>query len=344
MARLKSLDDVVDELNRQHSADQETIANNLALALWPLWRILDFEDLDRSSILWLDASLPRIQTAYYQSQRVAAAHAANVRFATLPTAEPLPLIVPSVEIPNGVREDHFELPSFGNFDPEDALTFDPPKLDDIATSLMIEGPWSIKKQMPVTDEKAVMDAALVRTSGAAIRQSLKGARNVTHNVIKMDRKVLGYARYTDSNPCHFCAILASRGAVYSRDSFVDSHPNFRANPQAADVPSDFVTISRVHNNCRCTLRPVYSKSQEMDDDARDYRAQWKAIVEDNPGASADELMKKWREHYVPHDRTEANVLELQNQLREREDALLDTGFDLLSPQVTWARRTQTLLA
>lgn len=346
MARLKSLDQVVEELNRQHAQDQETIANNLILALWPLWQIMDFENLDDSAILWLDATLPVVRTAYLQSQRVAAAFEANVRFATLPTADPMPLIAPNVELPVGVREDHFELPSFGDFDRSDAVVFDLPAMDDVATSLMIEGPWGIKRGMTMgrTDPVEAMDAALVNTSGAAIRQSLKGARNVTHNVIKFDRKVLGYARYTDSAPCHFCALLASRGAVYSRDSFVDSNAQFRANDHAPKVPSDYLDVSRVHNNCKCTLRPVYAKSQEFDSDAKYYRSQWDRITKENPGASPKDLVNIWREQYKPFQRVEADVVDLQNMLRDREEGLLDAGFSSLSPQVQWAQRTQSLLA
>lgn len=333
MARLTSLDDVVAELNRQHEVDQETVANNLILALYPLWRIMDFEELDESSQWWLAATLPQIRTAYLQSQTLAAAHAANVRFATLPTAEPIPLRTNPVELPLGVRHDHFELPGFGSDSLGDVVELDFPAMDDVATSLMIEGPWAIKRKMPV-DEKTAMDAALVNTSGAAVRQSLKGARNVTHNVLKFDRKVLGYARFTDSDPCYFCAILASRGAVYSRDSFVDSDAHFRANPDATDVPSDFVKVSRVHNNCKCTLRPVYAKSQAMDADALFYKQQWDAAGD----------VDSFRRNYVPFERKPAVIADLQQQLQERQDALLEAGFDVMSPQVQWASRTQTLLA
>src|ERR1044072_8266843 len=150
-------------------------------------------------------------------------------------------------------------------------------MPDVKTSLLIEGNIKIKQQMPVPEDEA-MDGALYRTTGAAIRQSLKGARNVTSNVLKMDRKVLGYARYTDSNPCHFCALLASRGAVYGKDSFVESDSHFRANPESPEAPQGFLDVSKVHNNCKCTLRPVYAKSQAMDADALHYKRQWESVL------------------------------------------------------------------
>lgn len=333
MASLKSLDAVVQELSRQHAQDQETLANNLYVTLWPLWAIMDYENLDESSVLFAEAALPAIETTYLQSQRLAAAYEANVRFATLPTAEPMPILAPLVQIPRGVRVDHFELPSFGPDPGSDAVVLDPPALDDIRTSLLVESNYRIKAQMPIPEDE-VMEGALYNTSGAAVRQGLKGARNVTHNVIQRDRRVLGYARYTDSNPCHFCALLAARGAVYSKRSFVSSDKGFRANPDAPDVPDDYVKISKIHNNCKCTLRPVYSKSQAMDDDAKYYAQQWEN----------SESIKDFRDNFTPYQRPQADVIELQEQLREREVALLDAGFNQFDPQVEWARRTQTLLA
>lgn len=332
MARLTSLDGVVEELTRQHAEDQETLANNLYVAMWPLWAIMDFERLDETSILWVEAAAPAVETTYLQSQRLAAAYEANARFASLPTADPLPINAPMVQNPNGVREDHLQLPSFGNF-AEDSVDLDPPETPDIKLSLMVEGNYNIKAQMPVPQEQA-MEAALYRTSGAAVRQALKGARNVTNNVLLRDRKALGYARYTDSDPCHFCALLASRGAVYTKGSFVKADANFHANPEATEVPRDYVNVSKVHNNCKCTLRPVYSKSQAMDADAKHYKQQWENSKDVND----------FRDNFTAYQRQPADVIELQNALRDREVALLDAGFNPGSPQVEWARRTQSLLA
>lgn len=334
MARLRSLDAVVEELSRQHAVDQETLADNVIVTLWPLWHIMDFERLDETSILWTEAVTPVVETTYLQSQRLAAAYEANVRFATLPTADPLPIEAPLVQLPNGIRADHFQLPDFGRSEAGSTVVeLDPPDTVDIKTSLLVEGNYNIKAQMPVPEEEA-MQGGLYRTSGAAVRQSLKGARNVTNNVIQMDRRVLGYARYTDSDPCHFCALLASRGAVYGKRSFVASDRGFAANPEAPEVPDDYIDVSKVHNNCKCTLRPVYAKSQAMDSDAKFYKTQWENAKDVN----------EFRDNFTPYARTPGDVISLQNDLRERESALLDAGFDPFSPQVDWARRTQGLLA
>jgi hypothetical protein len=341
---MRPLTEVVEALEQKHSQDQEAIADNLMLSLFPLWWMMDFQNLDESSMLYTEAAIPLIRTAYLQSQRVAAAFAANVRFASLPTAAPQPLIAPNAEIPLGVPSERFELPSFGDGNSDDPISFDEFPEDDVRLSLLVESNYHVKEQMPVGDPVATMSAAQVNTSGAAVRQSLKGARNVTSQILKFDRKVLGYARFTDANPCHFCALLASRGAVYGRHSFVDSDAGFTANKQAVEVPPEFIRISKVHNNCRCTLRPVYSKATEFDSDAKFYRQQWKTVFKEHGHKSSAELAKEWRDQFTPYERKSADINSIQDALRERESSLLAEGFDANSPQVRWAQGASSLLA
>lgn len=339
---LRPLNEVVEYLELRHAQDQEQIADSLVLSMFPLWFLMDFERLDETSMLFTESALPQIRTSYLQSQHVAAAFVENVRFASLATAQPLAVDAPSVEYPVGVPVERFELPDTG---PDaDVVPLDPFPEDDVRISLLVEGNFNIKSQMPVTDPVSTMKAAQVNSTGAAVRQSLKGARNVTANVVKFDKKVLGYARYTDGNPCHFCALLASRGAVYGRDSFADSGAKFRPNDRAVEVPSDYIKVSRVHNNCRCTLRPVYSKSQEFDSEAKFYRQQWERISSQNSGKSPDEIAKVWRDQYEPYQRVEADVGRIESALRDREMSLLREGFEPDSPQVRWSQRMQSLLA
>lgn len=339
---MRPLNEVVEFLERKHSEDQERIADNLVLALYPLWMIMDFEELDRTSLWWSEAALPRIRTTYMQSQNVAAAFATNVRFASLPTDDPVQIVTPAVESPMGVPDVRFESPDVGST--ASVIDLDEFPENDVRTSLLVESNFRVKKQMPVLDPVETMQNARVNATGAAVRQSLKGARNVTANVVSFDRKALGFARFTDSNPCHFCALLASRGAVYGKHSFAESDKGFVANKNAIEVPEDYIRVSKVHNNCRCTLRPVYSKSQEFDSDAKFYRQQWKRIMDEHGRRPPDEIINVWREQYRPYQRPEADVAKIENALREREMALLAEGFEPDSPQVRWAQRTQALLA
>lgn len=347
--RLKSLEAYVAYLVLRHSQDQEAIAAGLALSLYPIWMIQRFTELDRSTPLWLSAALPVVKTAYLQSQRVAAVFAENVRFASLPTEDPLPMILPNVELPAHVPVGRFNLPDLTpstgpSVSVQEVVTFDEFPVGDVSTSLAIQGNYNVKAAMP-GQEQMLMYNGLKNSSGAAIRQAMNGGRNAIDNVVQKDRRVIGYARFTDSNPCYFCALLASRGAMYGKGSFVEKDATFKVNPNgASNVPADYLHIAKVHDHCRCTLRPVYSTAQSMDADAKFYKQQWDAVWEKHKHLSNKKQIEKWKEQYHPFNRPEPNITELHKELEQRHSALLSAGFSPISPQVTWAASQQYLLA
>lgn len=77
--------------------------------------------------------------------------------------------------------------------------------------------------------------ALVRISGAVTRHVLDGGRETLLASVRRDRRARGWARVTSAEPCEFCSILASRGAVYTATSGA-----FQA-----------------HDHCGCGLEPRY---------------------------------------------------------------------------------------
>jgi hypothetical protein len=340
-----------------HGRDQEAIAAELALAMYPLWAIQKFTDLDRSTPLWLSAALPTVKTAYLQSQRVAAVYANDVRNASLPLEDPLPMVVPDVELPShvpAVRFDKSLIPSV-SLDPEQpVIHFDEFPVEDVATSLTIQGNYEIKAAMPAPEDEAMYNG-LKDSSGAATRQAMNGGRNVTNNLVAFDRRIIGYARYTDSNPCYFCALLAARGAMYSKSSnrggrrksdgsLTKGDKDFTPNPNGAkDLPDGFIP-AKVHDHCKCTLRPVYAKSQDMDADAKFYKQQWEDLNEKYYGLSNSDLIGKWREEYVPYHRPALSISDVRDELQERASALSDAGHAPFSPQVQWANQQLAQLA
>lgn len=115
----------------------------------------------------------------------------------------------------------------------------PSTLDDEATvrartSLQVTGYVTTERLRALkhTDPGGV---ALVRVSGAVTRHVLDGGRKTLLASVRRDRRARGWARVTSADPCEFCAMLASRGAVYSASSGA-----FQA-----------------HDHCGCGLEPVY---------------------------------------------------------------------------------------
>jgi hypothetical protein len=212
--------------------------------------------------------------------------------------------------------------------------------------MQIAADYQTKAAMPGPEDE-LMQNALVRSSGAGIRHAINGSRGVTDNVVQRDKKILGYARVTDSHPCYFCALLASRGTVYSKDSFIESDPKFTANPNGAKhLPDGFLDIAKVHNNCKCTLRPVYTKSSAMDPAAKHWRDGWDDIYKADPYKANSQKLKDFRDWHEqnPYEGSQFDLYALHDDLTQRAEALADAGFAVDSPQVKWADQALRNLA
>lgn len=88
--------------------------------------------------------------------------------------------------------------------------------------------------------RAAMDVALTNTSGTVTRNVLDGGRASILRSTANDDKALGWARVTSNDPCAFCAMLASRGAVYISEDTAD----FKA-----------------HGHCSCGAEPGYEGTE-----------------------------------------------------------------------------------
>lgn len=189
------------------------------------WRLLDFTDLDASMPSWLRVAMPIIRSQHATSSTLAANYYATFR---------------SLELGIGT-------PSFA---PSLA-----PGLDDAAmrVSLQVTGPSTVKRAtMRGKTAAQAMQLGETRSASAAMRQALAGGRTTLIRSIRSDRSALGFARATSGKACAFCAMLASRGPVYSKDS-----AEFEA-----------------HDGCSCTAEPVFSRDADWPAGSRDYAQLW----------------------------------------------------------------------
>ena len=135
------------------------------------------------------------------------------------------------------------------------------------TSLFVTGPVTIKRASGngATPEQAA-DKALEAALGAVIRIVQQGSRDTIVETVKRDREALGFARVTDGNPCYFCAMLASRGAVYKSRSTADFQP---------------------HDRCGCQPEPVYSDSDyKIPGRSAEFAALWEESTRGYSGKAA----------------------------------------------------------
>lgn len=172
------------------------------LVLWPLWN----GDADSFANL-IQATNPLVQTYRGISASLGAAFYQSFRGVEKVSGEPTVQVAASVPT------------------------------DQLAASMYATGQATIRDSLSRgRNAEQTKKIALVRTSGAVTRHVLNGGRDTVLQSAQADKQSLGWARVTDGNPCAFCALLASRGAVYWDESTAD----FQA-----------------HDHCCCQAIPVY---------------------------------------------------------------------------------------
>lgn len=202
---------------RQQLALQAQTIRDL-LALWPAWNPRDQASWDRFVVL--ATTLVRLRNG--QSAGLAAGYFDRFRVAE--------------GIGAGGR----------------VLLAEPPPEAQIVRSLTQTGLVGTLRALSVgqTPEAALRNG-FTRLAGAAGRHVLDGGRVTLIRSAGTDRTSGGWARVTSGSPCYFCAMLASRGPVFSSD--------------AADFEA--------HDHCSCTAEPVYAGSR-WPGKGREFRDMW----------------------------------------------------------------------
>lgn len=187
---------------------------------------------------WLDLVIPRLISASDRGARSAQTYFSALRKVEVPKAASLEIAPALGMIDEGVRK-----------------------------SLETVGPFAYMnkaaeiKRLDISDpQKQAMlaranRAAEVKLAGAAIRHAQAGGRQTIHEAAARDDVALGYVRVTRAKPCFFCAMLASRGLRYrafSEGSFDLSDARFSGDGDA-----------KVHDNCGCSLKPVYAENDAL---------------------------------------------------------------------------------
>lgn len=124
----------------------------------------------------------------------------------------------------------------------------PAVVDDgvLKTSLRVTGPVAFKKHMTISGDpdvsRRVMTSTLSRTAASRV---LDGDRDTVMATFAETDQLVGWRRVINStNPCAFCLLLVSRGAVYDKKSV-----GFQAHKPG----------------CSCTAEPLYEHEEEPAD-------------------------------------------------------------------------------
>ena len=240
-------------MTEEHRQEQVRLADGLIAALVKLFeRLVDFQNIDSSALEFAKQAAPLVMKARYASELLTRDYVKAFD---------------AVENPNHDPKLLADLPSDG-IDAVDVA-------GQVATAVRASMKISVRHG---ADEGAALEAGKAAATGKARKLAGDGGRSVLTQFVDKGLGPVGYARVVDADPCPFCAMLASRGVsytglmpdgagLYRTDSFRSSDARFAGDGRF-----------KVHDNCDCTLEPVYKIDGKIK----------------LPG-NGDELAKEWAE-------------------------------------------------
>ncbi|MHB6907110.1 VG15 protein [Streptomyces sp. DB-54] len=302
------------QLADAHRRAQVALASYTAGRVMSDWqRMVQPRRIEETAPQWMDASLGAITASRSRSRGLAASylrlHRALNTHTTLPPYAPAP--VAEATTLGNLRRDfasraQIHLPPATDDGRavviEDDYTWpdeDRDALDAAArTSLAVTGPVQARRRLAAVegtagrgrlDDTDFLDEldTLMRDAGAsaaaaADREVLRGGRDLLHRALSADPRVVGWARMTSSDPCAWCAMLASRGAVYrSRDAAqLKGHAGRNA------PPVDLEDLEKYHDQCHCQVVPIYSRTAWLPEQGRAFRELWDEATDGHTGRDA----------------------------------------------------------
>ncbi len=157
-------------------------------------------------------------------------------------------------------------------DSEELVRPDRPSEDNtrriLANSGRVASLTALRKGMGRREASA---RALTRIEGTGSNLAMSGGRETVHRSVDADPKAIGYTRAPEADACEFCAMLAGRGPVYTKET-----AGFEA-----------------HTNCMCEPEPLYEEFEPFNETAK--RA--KELYDSTAKGSRDplrEFRRAWR--------------------------------------------------
>ncbi|UJB43597.1 VG15 protein [Streptomyces sp. A1-5] len=157
----------------------------------------------------------------------------------------------------------------------DGFTVSPPGLappGELERVLSDYGPGYVRrlvaKGLPVEEAKRL---ALSGQLGNVTGHILRPGRNVIADGIDRDRRCIGWRRVCSGAACSFCAMLASRGAVYKSEASARGSRGASLSTHGKGTAKG----GEVHRACQCHMEPVYARTSRPTPQERRYGALWR---------------------------------------------------------------------
>lgn len=222
-------------LSVEHRRRQVALRAALLRDVTTLWRVVDPTDLTATFSRFSTAAAIIVRARYGESAGLAAGYYAAFRMAEGIAGTATPVLG------------------------------EPPAATVVSEALRATGLVGILNARRAGQSvQAAAQNGLVRASGSATSLVLAGARDTILGTAAQDKARPRWQRITSDEPCAFCAMLASRGAVYS---------------------SEETSSFEAHDHCSCMVEPVYPGSA-MPATALAFRERWEQATSGLSGADA----------------------------------------------------------
>lgn len=164
----------------------------------------------------------------------------------------------------------------------------PATAQQIATSTLTRGPVAFKSSITRTGGDTVAARHVMRSALEATAQRLvaAGGRQTVLATVESESRIVGYRRVTAASACAFCAMLASRGAVYASEAGATRVGAGRTDRiRGTQSPG-----ASYHDHCRCTAEPIY-RSEPEPREVLELRERWEAS-----GGNFNRFRTEWDAH------------------------------------------------
>ena len=352
----------------QHQGEQQKIAGKAAAGLALLWQLLRFDSLDDSTPAWLHGVTLQVEQQFRESEQAAFVYTQGARWAVEPLSEPM------VKIDTAFPVRDFQLAMRatgpGSVKQATARAVAAPVRDSEALLAPPGTDAPVRDLSGLVDD--LLAFGKLNSTGVGVKFALNGGRGEVQQLVLADARTrtepIGWARFTEDSfdpktgkptgPCYFCALLASQGAVYyDSTSFDRSNNKIREVERVPDDVADLVAkldqrardkgltlptrrafigegLAKVHDHCRCSIRPVYRLEDKFDERAEFFRKQWNGAP---AGSDPKDSLRKFRQVYkrpTPYSDTPAVSLAA---VRRNRDAVVDE-LGASSPHAKWWNR------
>jgi hypothetical protein len=277
-------------LDAAYRAGTAQMALVIAQAMMAEWVTVDVNNLAGTSQSWLDRAIAAVVAGHRASAGLANLYTERIRGLSLPGEpwRPPATVTPNLEqirksliytgLASTAREIwRLEATARGDIDLDGFIDIEEAR--EIARQDQLEA-----QQQMEARKRQLMQNAITRATGAAVRHVIEGGRDQIDENIARDPRALGYYRTTKPGCCSFCAMLASRGPVYKKDSFDQSNARFEG-------PGNH----KVHDHCGCGQRPIYSTEDPLPDQTAEFSDLW---AQTSKGARGNrDALNRFRREY-----------------------------------------------